>query len=252
MVNQQILSYIRQQLQNNISREVISGLLINQGWKKEDVDEAFSLVSTNNITLNVQATPHVNLMEEISSNKYPLTNRWFYSSMVSSFFGTIISSLFIAFIFLGYFTKNVSKVDPNYFNDSSVVWKIVIIVLCVFIVLISWSVISLLLWKGKYKFEFTSENIYYRTGVLAISEKNMPYNTVQDINVKQGIVDRMFGISKVVIENAAQDTYQVRGRSRQLGAKGISIEGLQIGDANHIADVLRKILLSKNSQNTGL
>jgi membrane protein YdbS with pleckstrin-like domain len=116
------------------------------------------------------------------------------------------------------------------------------------------NIIYFLLWRKKYKFEFNPEFIYYRTGVIAINEQHMPYNTVQNVNVQQSIIDRIFNLSNVIIENAAQGqiVYRARGRGAVPFNRGIIIKGISLSDANHIAEVLRNILLTKNPQNTGL
>ena len=45
MVNQQLLDYIKQQLQQGISKEQIKGSLMTNGWQAQDIDEAFSFIS---------------------------------------------------------------------------------------------------------------------------------------------------------------------------------------------------------------
>lgn len=44
MINQQLLEYIKQQLQAGVNKEEIIKILVNGGWQKQDVDEAFSVV----------------------------------------------------------------------------------------------------------------------------------------------------------------------------------------------------------------
>src|SRR3989338_8991438 len=51
MVNQQILDYIKQQLQQGVSKETISSNLLSQGWQQQDVNEAFSQSSGQNTTM---------------------------------------------------------------------------------------------------------------------------------------------------------------------------------------------------------
>ena len=47
MINQLLLDYIKQQLQQGMSREIISGNLISQGWQQQDLVEAFSALEIN-------------------------------------------------------------------------------------------------------------------------------------------------------------------------------------------------------------
>jgi len=51
MVNQQILDYIKQQLQQGVSMETISSNLLSQGWQQQDVNEAFSQSTGQNTTV---------------------------------------------------------------------------------------------------------------------------------------------------------------------------------------------------------
>jgi hypothetical protein len=47
MVNQQLLDYIKQQINQGVSRETINNNLIQQGWSGQDLNEAFSTASPN-------------------------------------------------------------------------------------------------------------------------------------------------------------------------------------------------------------
>ena len=55
MVNQQMLDYIKQQLQQGVSREIISNNLISQGWQQSDVNEAFSQTTGQNFSTQVNS-----------------------------------------------------------------------------------------------------------------------------------------------------------------------------------------------------
>lgn len=46
MINQQILDYIKQQIQQGVSREQIKSSLMTNGWQSTDVEEAFNLINT--------------------------------------------------------------------------------------------------------------------------------------------------------------------------------------------------------------
>ena len=56
MINQQLLDYIKQQLQQGVSREIITSNLISQGWQQSDINEAF--VSINS---PISSTPQENI-----------------------------------------------------------------------------------------------------------------------------------------------------------------------------------------------
>ncbi len=45
MINQQILDYIKQQLQQGVSREQIKSSLMTNGWQTQDIEESFAAVN---------------------------------------------------------------------------------------------------------------------------------------------------------------------------------------------------------------
>ena len=47
MINQQLIDYIKQQMQQGMSREVITNNLLSQNWQQQDVNEAFSSLATS-------------------------------------------------------------------------------------------------------------------------------------------------------------------------------------------------------------
>jgi len=49
MNNQQLLDYIRQQLESGVSKEAIKSELLGKGWKEEDIQEAMTLVENNQV-----------------------------------------------------------------------------------------------------------------------------------------------------------------------------------------------------------
>ena len=55
MINQQLLDYIKQQLQQGASRDNITNDLISQGWQQSDVNEGFS--SIENFSSNQASSP---------------------------------------------------------------------------------------------------------------------------------------------------------------------------------------------------
>jgi hypothetical protein len=55
MVNQQLLDYIKQQLQQGVSREIITNNLISQGWQQSDVNEGFSSIDSSNTSSQISS-----------------------------------------------------------------------------------------------------------------------------------------------------------------------------------------------------
>ena len=102
-----------------------------------------------------------------------------------------------------------------------------------------------MVWKKNYHFEFTEDYILLKTGVLSRSEKHVPYKSIQNITESQGILDRMFGLSDVTIENATSGSMQ----------NGISLVWQQKTNADELTGILNDIVSKINpqsSRSTGL
>jgi putative membrane protein len=187
----------------------------------------------------------INLTEELSSDKYPLSGKWTMVTLISRLMGSIGYPFFIILVIFGK-SKDITF-DENW-GYLVLIWAglAIITMIC--------RTIALFLWKKNYAFKFNPQNIYFREGVISMSEKHMPYSSIQDVTVRQGVVERFFGLAKVVIENAAQQTVMV-GRYGQKGAvssSGIVLQGFSIAEANKIADTLKSTVLGRNGSKYGL
>ena len=129
----------------------------------------------------------------------------------------------------------------------------VLIWLGIAIIIIAWRMISLFLWKKNYAFDFTPENIYFKQGILSISENHMPYSSIQDVTVSQSFIERLFGLGKVVIENASQQSVVVgRGGNKEALFNGIILQGFSISDAREITNTLKSTVLGKGGNKYGV
>lgn len=59
MVNQQMLDYIKQQMQQGVSREQIKSSLMANGWEAQDIEEGFSNIEASNIQTAHSTAPVV-------------------------------------------------------------------------------------------------------------------------------------------------------------------------------------------------
>ncbi len=57
MTNQQILDYIKQQIQQGVSREQIKNSLLTNGWQAQDIEEGFNNIDVPNIPTAYSAAP---------------------------------------------------------------------------------------------------------------------------------------------------------------------------------------------------
>jgi len=191
------------------------------------------------------AAVSIDLKEEISQTTYPLSGTWLAMKIVSR-----IVSPFVYWAFFGFviFSKALNDIASR--KDLPL---FVLIYVGVSIVSAIIHVIGLFIWKKNYAFNFTSDNIYYKEGVISLSEKHMPYSSIQDVTVTQGVLERFLGLGKVVIENAAQQQMVVGRNGRQMvGFAGIILQGMTIAEANKITEILKTTVLGKDSSRHGL
>lgn len=173
--------------------------------------------------------------EEISSDKYPLSNSWFNAEVVSRVFGSLVAGLFLT---LMVFSRFDASMDLTIL--LSVVWIVASAI---------WSIISLIIWKKNYAFKFNEDFIYFKTGVLSMNEKHMPYSSVQDITVFQSLLGRIFGFSELIIKDATQTviTKNVKFNNMQQMESGIRLVGLNPADAQKISEIAKKTILNRNT-----
>lgn len=57
MVNQQMLDYIKQQIQQGVSREQIKSSLLTNGWQAQDIEEGFNNITIPNMPTAYSAAP---------------------------------------------------------------------------------------------------------------------------------------------------------------------------------------------------
>lgn len=195
-----------------------------------------------NNTQQQQPQSAINFGEEISSKVYPIEDGWRTLSFVSIFLTSFVISGFFALIILAEFA--VSN-GADYWMYYVLGWLAVSILLAII------RMIKFLLWQHNYTFNFTPEHIYYRTGVISISEKHMPYSSIQDVMVRQGIIERIFGYARVVIQNAAQQTFRIENKTIQASSS-VTLMGIPLDGANKISGLLRSQIFAVKSSQYGL
>ncbi|MEK7644920.1 MAG: PH domain-containing protein [Patescibacteria group bacterium] len=174
------------------------------------------------------ATKKLTLSEKISNEQYPLTTKWYWVSML----GIVLSNIFMSVIFgLWWGGKNTELTVVNLYLGIGI-----------FVVLTIWRLITLAIWKGNYRFDFLEDYIYYKDGVFSLNERHMPYTSVQDVSVSQGIINRIFGLANVTILDATQVVI-ANSKGQETAPMGITIQGLSIEDARKIANVVKTSIL---------
>ncbi|MDB5254082.1 MAG: hypothetical protein JWL80_148 [Parcubacteria group bacterium] len=165
-------------------------------------------------------TPSVHLSREISSSMYPFDPMFRFSVFISSLLYALVATVFMA-VFL-----HASSLAAFLF------WFVI-----VYVLLISYE----LVWMKNYFFSFEKDMIVIRSKVIGSTEKHVPYHTIQDVVLNQGVVARLFGIGSVIIQNATAG-----------GMGSIVLPGQPIAKAKEIVEVVRGIIGQTQGSRTGL
>ena len=83
MINQQLLDYVKQQLQNGVSKEQIKSNLLSNGWQESDINEAFALVDSLMSSTVSQISNSPQLPAEFQQPVEPKTKRSLFAVLLA-------------------------------------------------------------------------------------------------------------------------------------------------------------------------
>jgi putative transcriptional regulator len=133
--------------------------------------------------------------------------------------------------------------DPLFFTLDLFLWLIIYSVLLPLVFIIPLSICYLNKYVKQYSYEVSENNITIHHGVFTKKRVTIPYTRVQNINIANGVFDRMFKIYTVKVETA--------GASGTGGGGGGNIrpEGLIPGlEDPYIIENKIKEMMTKYSQ----
>jgi len=177
--------------------------------------------------------------QKISSDTYPISKKWVWSSFISAIFFSIFIVIFLAIFFIRIIV-----------DSSNINYAIFPLLLLLFLVIFFIKIVVTFVWKKNYYFEFLPDYVLLRTGVFSRQENHLPYKSIQNILNKQSVLDRILGLGTVVIQNAAQQMVQSsRGRGTVVES-GISIVWQPKEKAEELNNILNGIVNKINPQNS--
>jgi len=215
MARQELIEYIKDNLEKGHSRESITNSLRKHKWPSDDIDAAFDEIRKEKEPevpeykkrpeiIGAQAT-HGHLFglndnENIIYETRPLKGYLWYM-----FASSMIGLLFL-FVFLFSWMFVVLAFVP--------MASVSIIVIIVFII-----VVDIIVVRRKYKMKYywiTSQRIIIKRGFIGYSINSIPLERVSDVMISRSFLERVFGFGSLHIQTLAGQ-YTVRGR---LGAEG--------------------------------
>lgn len=183
----------------------------------------------------------------ITEKTFPIENRWVTKNIVLTSFSTIfIAIMFSIQPYLSY------KYDQS---GVSILWVIIFPVIIILAGIV--RIIGFSLQRSNFFYSLEEHNFMCKQGIISKKETHIPYGTIQNIYLKQDIVDRLIGLSNISIENASVGGGYVADQQIQnnkyygeplfLGVSGnkLSIYGLTTENA----EKLKKLIMKKMMEN---
>jgi membrane protein YdbS with pleckstrin-like domain len=165
---------------------------------------------------------------DISSTMYPLSTTWLFAQTVGSFPFVIIFSFILSITLFAHPTR--SSLAQFIINQIP---YLLMNILGLELLVVGFIAV----FRSNYAFSFMPDFVLYRTGYITVQERHIPYIKIQDVTISQGVVDKLFGIYTVTLENAAQQMY---GRGAQNAR--VAIMNLTREQADAIAARIRVLM----------
>lgn len=184
--------------------------------------------------------------QDISTRTYPIVKSWFVVKGANSLWRAALYTVAVIFLVSGNDnrangtggTSGSALVAYTIAHPMSVLGLVIII----FLALLCAELVYFALWRANFSFEFLPDYIVRKKGIIAKSEEHVPYRSVQDVWISQSVLERLFGLATVTIQNAAQG-----GRAFSL-----QIPGQPLAKANEITDALKRVTIGHSAAGTGL
>ena len=177
--------------------------------------------------------------------------RWIFRLNSYSRFGFIFFIL-IYFLIISSLDSSRYSVFRALFGDSFLLNLIIGLFVSLFFVFIIGEVYARMSYN-RWLYEITQDGVKLEHGIIWKKYTSIPYERVQNVNIRRGIIARMFGFSSVDIETAGKSGMgnHYGFRFGGSGYKGYKSEGhLPAIDVHH-AEEIRKFIMGKIKQKHG-
>jgi len=158
-------------------------------------------------------------------NKLPSEAKW--SFRIGAYLSIIFITFFLSMFFLPLLFATFPQLWQN-LNKNSIA---LIIISYIVLMIILGEIYSRMSYK-RWFYEFDKNELRLERGIIWKRHSNIPYARIQNVDIRRGIIARIFGFSTVMIQTA--------GYSARPQAEGY-IPAVKINEAEKI----RKFLISK-------
>ena len=152
----------------------------------------------------------------ITEKNYPVQGLWILKFIIRSLIVFVVIAIFFFYWSNSYddlsLLDSLSK-DPElriYF------W--------VYIAAVPFSLIMAILRRATFHYSIEPQFLTLRQGILSRQQRHIPYGVIQNLFVEQDLLDRIFGLASLTVENASQGGTNVSNQQEQ------KVFGLRIGN----------------------
>ena len=152
----------------------------------------------------------------ITEKNYPVQGLWILKFIIRSLIVFVVIAIFFFYWSNSYddlsLLDSLSK-DPElriYF------W--------VYIAVVPFSLIMAILRRATFHYSIEPQFLTLRQGILSRQQRHIPYGVIQNLFVEQDLLDRIFGLASLTVENASQGGTNVSNQQEQ------KVFGLRIGN----------------------
>ena len=131
MVNQQMLDYIKQQVQQGVSREQIKSSLMTNGWQASDIEEGFNAIGSGSSNIPLAPLANVGPTSNFTNSVTPISYAGFWLRVAASLVDGFIVNLIFAILGISYFWF-FAKNNPSLSNSTQTVMGILYFVIWIF------------------------------------------------------------------------------------------------------------------------
>jgi len=177
--------------------------------------------------------------------------RWIFRINAYSRFGGLFF-IFIYFIIISSMNRNLLT---TIFGNSILITFFSVLLFVIIFVLIVGEIYARMAYN-RYLYDITHDGVKIEHGIIWKKYTSVPYERVQNVDIRRGIMARLFNFSTLEIETAGQSGMAGYYRFRRRGYKRYKSEGhlpaVDISEAEKIREFVMKMVRHTHKDNSGL
>lgn len=173
--------------------------------------------------------------DQYNDQNYPIEPVW----ALKSTFVSLIALPFLVALFTFIFWDNFQAISSSKHTYSGLMYA------GIFILAVPFHFFANIIRRATFHYQFEKKFFNLRQGLINRQNRQLPYGVIQNVIITRGILDRLFGLATLTIQNATQST-AIDIKSQTRGSAGFFGNTIQIpGLTKEDAEVIKNALLKK-------